>query len=501
MRQVELCPGTIEYENRGKLVPKTPMSHLAHRRDALSFLVLLVVFGPATAALAQDIPLEHCDVLPMIEVKVAGQARSFLVDTAATSMLNLESLDEGSSRDLRVTSWSGTQAASAKEVTIEGLKVGRTKVVRITLPAIDLSAIGKACGRKIDGILGADLLIKIGATVDLKRQTLNVTTADEVRDAHLASEMQRETERCTKAFNESDEKTFGDCLDPKIELFTTREALYGRDKVASYICGRYFHQSRLNIRKSGFHTIGEAVWYEYEFTIEMETGTLSARGMAMCKKADGHWRMVSSEHHGANMLIVHVGRYPEVDASAWIAPDATVCGDVVIGPGSRVMHGSRVIGENGGSIKIGRECIIMENSVVRATQRHPCTIGDHCLIGPNAHVVGAVLEDQVFIATGAAIFHGAHLAKESQVRVHAIVHLRTKLERGAIVPIGWVAAGDPARILPPDQHDEIWAVIKPLNFPQWVYGFERSTPELMVHITHSLSDLLGTHARDTSVES
>ena len=46
------------------------------------------------------------------------------------------------------------------------------------------------------------------------------------------------------------------------------------------------------------------------------------------------------------MLIAHAGRRPRVDASAWIAPDATVCGDVVIGPGARVMHGSRVICEN-----------------------------------------------------------------------------------------------------------------------------------------------------------
>jgi carbonic anhydrase/acetyltransferase-like protein (isoleucine patch superfamily) len=41
-----------------------------------------------------------------------------------------------------------------------------------------------------------------------------------------------------------------------------------------------------------------------------------------------------------------------------------------------------------------------------------------------------VLEDQVFIATGAAIFHGAHLGRKSEVRVHAIVHLCTRLEPG-----------------------------------------------------------------------
>ena len=197
------------------------------------------------------------------------------------------------------------------------------------------------------------------------------------------------------------------------------------------------------------------------------------------------------------MLITHADKKPTIDPSGWVAPDATVCGDVTIGPGSRVMHGARIIGEAGGSIEIGANCIIMENAVIRASPRHGCTIGDHCLIGPNAHVTGAVLEDQVFVATGAAIFHGAHLGRGSEVRVHAVVHLRTRLQPGATVPIGWAAVGEPATILPPDQHDKIWAIQEPLNFPEWVYGFDRSTPDLMVYITRRLSEVLGAHVNDT----
>jgi carbonic anhydrase/acetyltransferase-like protein (isoleucine patch superfamily) len=70
------------------------------------------------------------------------------------------------------------------------------------------------------------------------------------------------------------------------------------------------------------------------------------------------------------------------------------------------MHGVRLVAEACGSIRIGRTCIVLENTVVRATANHPCTIGDHCLVGPNSHVVGAQIRDQVFIATGAAVFHG-----------------------------------------------------------------------------------------------
>lgn len=200
------------------------------------------------------------------------------------------------------------------------------------------------------------------------------------------------------------------------------------------------------------------------------------------------------------MLIAHAGKAPHVDPTAWIAPDATVCGDVVIGPGARVLHGARIVGEAGGAVRIGRASIVLENAVVRATGRHDCAIGDHCLVGPGAHVAGATLEDEVFVATGAAVFHGARLGRGSEVRVHATVHLRTRLPPGATVPIGWVAVGDPARILPPDRHDEIWSVQAPLDFPNSVYGLDRSTPDLMVAITRRLSDALGAHAADVVVE-
>jgi carbonic anhydrase/acetyltransferase-like protein (isoleucine patch superfamily) len=102
----------------------------------------------------------------------------------------------------------------------------------------------------------------------------------------------------------------------------------------------------------------------------------------------------------------------------------------------------------------------------------------------------------VFVATGAAIFHGAHIGQGAEVRVHATVHLRTRLAPGATVPIGWVAVGDPARILPADQHDQIWTLQEPLNFPEWVYGFKRDTPDLMIEVTRSLSDALGAHSGD-----
>jgi hypothetical protein len=63
------------------------------------------------------------------------------------------------------------------------------------------------------------------------------------------------------------------------------------------------------------------------------------------------------------------------------------------------------------------------------------------------------------------------------------------------VPIGWVAVGSPAQILPPGEHERIWEIEKPLNFPLRVYGFERSEAT-MQKITRRISDALGLHASD-----
>ena len=194
------------------------------------------------------------------------------------------------------------------------------------------------------------------------------------------------------------------------------------------------------------------------------------------------------------MLIKHAGASPQVDPTAYVAPNAVVCGNVTIGPGCRIMYGAQVIAQSG-SITIGRECIVMENAVLRSSARHPLSIGNNCLVGPNAHVVGCTVEDEVFIATGAAIFHSARLGKGSEIRINGVVHLKSHLAAGETVPIGWVAVGDPAQILPPSDHERIWEIQKPLNFPLTVYGLERSEAT-MERITRRLSEALGSHASD-----
>jgi carbonic anhydrase/acetyltransferase-like protein (isoleucine patch superfamily) len=194
------------------------------------------------------------------------------------------------------------------------------------------------------------------------------------------------------------------------------------------------------------------------------------------------------------MLVTHDGKSPRIDPAAYIAPNAVICGDVTIGANTCVMFGAQVIAE-GGAIEIGAECIVLENAVLRSTARHDLHIGDNCLIGPNAHVVGCLIEDEVFVATGASIFHAARLDRGCEVRVHGVVHVGSHVDAGETVPIGWVAVGTPARILPPDRHDDIWAIQEPLNFPLRVYGIDRAEAD-MVKITRRVSQALRGHADD-----
>ena len=201
------------------------------------------------------------------------------------------------------------------------------------------------------------------------------------------------------------------------------------------------------------------------------------------------------------MILSHDGKRPHIHPTAYVAPNATICGDVHVGPGARVMFGACVVAE-GRPVTLGEQCIVMENAVVRSTDEHPVAIGDHCLIGPHSHVVGCSLEDCVFVATGVSIFHGARLGYGTEVRVNAVVHLRTELPAHSVVPIGWIAVGAPPVVLPPDRHDEIWAVQKPLDFPRFVYGVARAAPgeTNMPEITARRSASLDRHRTDVVQE-
>ena len=202
------------------------------------------------------------------------------------------------------------------------------------------------------------------------------------------------------------------------------------------------------------------------------------------------------------MILEHEGRAPQVHPTARIACNATLCGDVVVGANCSVGFGA-VLAAESGPIRIGRNCVIMDTAVLRGVRNSPLTVGDNVLVGPRAYLTGCTIEDEVFLATGCTVFNGARIGRGVEVRINGIVHLRTVLPPFATVPLGWIAVGDPAHILPPDRHDEIWAVQRELNFPRHVFGVARPPegqtmmPDVMPRYASSLARR---HASDRVVE-
>ncbi len=200
------------------------------------------------------------------------------------------------------------------------------------------------------------------------------------------------------------------------------------------------------------------------------------------------------------MLIEHQGKRPFIHESAFVAPTAVVCGDVTIGPHSQVAFGA-IIAAQGGSVVIGTQSIIRENAVIRATPEHSVHIGNYVLVGPNAALYGCTVADEAFLATGVTIFHAARVGKQAEVRINGVVHVNSVLPERAMVPIGWVAVGDPAQVFPPNEHERIWAIQKSLNFPLTVYGVDRSPNGSvdMKEITRRIAEGLAEHRNDQVV--
>jgi carbonic anhydrase/acetyltransferase-like protein (isoleucine patch superfamily) len=202
------------------------------------------------------------------------------------------------------------------------------------------------------------------------------------------------------------------------------------------------------------------------------------------------------------MLIEHQSKRPKIDPTAYVASMAVICGDVTIGPRTHVSIGA-VIEAHGSPVRIGAQCVIRENLNIRSTSRNPVEIGDHVLIGPHSSLKGCIVENECFLATGVRIFQGAIVGRRTEVRIDGVVHVRSVLPPNSLVPIKWVAVGDPAQLFPPDKHEDIDAILAKMNFPEEVYGLERQSGSGvdmdMKEVTRRVASGLADHRDDREV--
>jgi Domain of unknown function (DUF4440)/Aspartyl protease len=247
------------------------------------------------ASSGDEIPIEWCDRLPVVRARIGATEVRLLLDTGATTMLNIKSFAGGRIKEIQVTSWTGTAATSAREVSVPELFLGNHSLRDLKLPAIDLSPIGNACGGPIDGILGVDLLEKLAVTIDLKRQVASLDAGrSDVKKIY--DEMEQAMGHCTAAFEQAKAEEFESCLDPEIVLYTPDGEFHGRKKVMGYMQQCYFRfapRLHYSMDLQDVQLFGNALWYSYEYKLDTPRDHVAGHGMAMCRKSDGHWRILN----------------------------------------------------------------------------------------------------------------------------------------------------------------------------------------------------------------
>ena len=131
---------------------------------------------------------------------------------------------------------------------------------------------------------------------------------------------------------------------------------------------------------------------------------------------------------------------PRIHPSAFLAPNCTIIGDVVIGPRTSLWPGAVVRGDYG-YIRIGADCSIQDNVVVHCSSNSPGIVGNRVTVAHSTIVHACRIGDECLIGAGAIIFDGARVGKHSIIGVGAVV-----LE-GKTIPARSIAVGVPARVI------------------------------------------------------
>ena len=139
------------------------------------------------------------------------------------------------------------------------------------------------------------------------------------------------------------------------------------------------------------------------------------------------------------MIVSFDGHTPAVDATAFVAPNATLIGRVTLAADSSVFYGSVLRGDTD-SISIGPGSNVQDNVSMHTDEGIQLVVGSGVSIGHGAVVHGCVIEDDCLIGMGATILNHAVIGAGSLVAAGAVV-----LE-GTVIPPGSLVAGVPAKV-------------------------------------------------------
>jgi len=141
-------------------------------------------------------------------------------------------------------------------------------------------------------------------------------------------------------------------------------------------------------------------------------------------------------------LARHLGRTPDTARAAFVAPSATVLGDVILGSQSTVWYGCVLRGDIN-SIVIGDETNVQDGTVIHLADDYGVRVGRRTTIGHAAIIHACEIGDDCLIGMGATILDGARIGDRCLVGANALVTQRF------VAPPGSLILGAPARVVRP----------------------------------------------------
>ena len=138
-------------------------------------------------------------------------------------------------------------------------------------------------------------------------------------------------------------------------------------------------------------------------------------------------------------LFAFEGREPAVSPDAWIAPTATLIGDVTVEEGASVWYGA-VLRADFGAVVLRRGGNVQDNAVVHGGYAGVTEIGEGATVGHLCLVHGAVVHAEALIGNGALLLDGAVVGRRALVAAGATV------PPGMVIPDGMRAVGVPAKV-------------------------------------------------------
>ncbi len=145
--------------------------------------------------------------------------------------------------------------------------------------------------------------------------------------------------------------------------------------------------------------------------------------------------------------------HQHIPQAAFVAPNATVIGEVAAGPDINVWYGA-VIRADKDRISIGARSNIQDNCVVHTSAGHPVSVGEDVSVGHGAILHGCTIKDRVLVGMGAIVLNGAIVGEESIIGAGALV------SEGKEIPPRSLVLGVPGKVVRQVTDEEVAATLQ-----------------------------------------